>query len=94
MLDDLVSEGATPLAAEGAGCGFSELYRECPRVWAELVLDASFGGVGWFAIAASCDSLLRELTGRPRLDCSASCRATFARLFEGFREWFCEEVVC
>jgi hypothetical protein len=54
----------------------------------------SFGGVGWLAIGLSRDSLLRELLiGLARLDCSASCLATFWRLFEGVRECVWEDDV-
>jgi len=93
VFDDLASDGAAPFAAAGAGCGCSVLYRECPRAWLEVPLEDSVGGVCWAAIELSRDSLLRELMGRARLDCSASSLATFWRLFEGFRECVCDEDV-
>ena len=91
VFDDLASDGAAPFAADGAGCGCSVLYRECPRALLEAPLEDSVGGL---AIVLSRDSLLRELMGWATLDCSASSRATFWRLFEGFREWDCDEDVC
>jgi len=60
VFDDLTSDGAAPFAADGAGCGCSVLYRECPRAWLEVPLEDSVGGV---AIELSRDSLLRELVG-------------------------------
>ena len=94
VFDDLASDGAAPFAADGAGCGCSVLYREeCPRGWLEVPLEDSLGGVCWAAIVLSRDSLLRELMGWATLDCSTSSLATFWRLFEGFREWDCDEDV-
>ena len=83
VFDDLASEGAAPFAADGAGCGCSVLYRECPLGWPEVLLEDSLGCVGWAAIALSRDSLLRELMGWATLDCSASSLATFWRLYAG-----------
>ena len=94
VFDDLASDGAAPFAADGAGCGCSVLYRECPLGWPEVLLEDSLGCVGWAVIALSRDSLLRELMGWATLDCSASSLATFWRLFEWFREWDCDEDVC
>lgn len=91
VFEDRASDGAAPFAADGAGCGCSVLYRECPLGLLEVLLEDS---LGWAAIALSRDSLLRELVGWATLDCSASSLATFWRLLEGFREWDCDEDVC